>query len=242
MGATTMSRRAFLLRKLHSLSGVLPVGVFLLEHLWTNGKVLAGQQSFETAVLRIQALPLLPVIEVVGIFVPLAFHALFGAYIAWAGQPNVLRYNYPRNWLYSLQRASGVVALTFIAWHLYEYRLQKWLFGMQPESFYDVLTAHLSSTVWGVPLLALVYMIGVGATIFHFANGLWGFCASWGLTVTRRAQRRAGWAFATLGVLLFALGADTVIYLATGSRMGLPGEYVPFKGEIPGAPCPGRQP
>ena len=228
------NRRAFLLRKLHSLSGVVPVGVFLVEHLWTNAKALGGADEFGRAVAEIQAMPFLPFIEVFGIFLPLAFHAGYGVVIALGSRANVGRYPYTRNWFYTLQRVSGLLALVFIGWHLYEYRVQKWLFGMQGGAFYDVLGAHLSATVASVPLMAIVYLLGITVTVFHFANGLWGFCVSWGISVTRAAQRRAAWLCGALGLGLFVLGANTVLYFATGSRLYLTNDYVPLRESVGG--------
>jgi succinate dehydrogenase/fumarate reductase cytochrome b subunit (b558 family) len=228
------SSRAFVLRKLHSLSGVVPVGVFLVEHLWTNAKALGGQAPFDRAVAEIQSIPALPVVEIFGIFLPLAFHAGYGVAIALASKANVGRYPYARNWLYTLQRVTGLVALVFIAWHLYEYRVQKWLFGMQGTAFYSVLSSHLSATAWSVPWMALAYLVGIGATVFHFANGLWGFSASWGITVSRPAQQRAAWVCGVIGAALFVLGANTVIYFATGSRLYGGNDYVPLEGQVGG--------
>jgi succinate dehydrogenase/fumarate reductase cytochrome b subunit (b558 family) len=220
------NRRAYLLKKLHSLSGVVPVGVFFVEHLWTNSKALQGEGAFTQAVADIQALPYLPLIEIFGIFLPLAFHALYGVVLALAGQPNVRLYRYGRNWLYVLQRVSGGVAFVFIGWHLWEFRIHKWLFGMRADAFYGELSAHLSSTTAGVPWLALFYVIGILAASFHFANGIWGFLFSWGVTVTRASQRRSALACGALGVALFLLGTNTVLYFATGTRFYLPNDVV----------------
>jgi len=220
------SRRAFILKKLHSLSGLVPVGVFFVEHLWTNSKALQGEGAFTQAVADIQALPYLPLIEIFGIFLPLAFHAGYGVVLALSGKPNVGSYGYRRNWLYLLQRISGLIAFVFIGYHLYEYRIQKWLFGMRSEAFYGTLVAHLSSTTASVPWLAVFYLVGVSAASFHFANGLWGFLFSWGATVTRASQRRSGYACAALGIGLFLLGANTVLYFATGTRFYLPSDIV----------------
>jgi succinate dehydrogenase/fumarate reductase cytochrome b subunit (b558 family) len=222
--ATRRDHRAFLLKRLHSLTGVVPVGVFLIEHLWTNAKALQGPDAFAGAVNDIQALPYLPFIEIFGIFLPLAYHALYGVYLALIGRENALSYSYPKNWLYTLQRVTGVVALFFILYHLSEFRVQKWLYGMRVEAFYDTLAAHLSSTKWGIPWLALLYLTGVAAAVFHFANGLAGFAMSWGLAVTRQAQRRVAVASWVLGLVLFGLGANTVIYFATGSRFFVPSD------------------
>ncbi len=218
--------RAYLLKRLHSLTGVLPVGVFLIEHLWTNSKAVEGADAFANAVSDIQALPYLPLIEIFGIFLPLAFHSFYGVYLAAQGRQNALRYTYSRNWLYLLQRLSGMMAFVFILSHLYEFRVQKWLYGMRVDAFYPTLEAHLSSTYWGVPWTAILYLTGIAVTVFHFANGLSGFCLSWGITVTRAAQRRAAMLCWALGVALFLLGANTVLFFATGSRYYIRSEIV----------------
>ncbi|MFO0679055.1 MAG: succinate dehydrogenase cytochrome b558 subunit [Polyangiaceae bacterium] len=236
---TARQRRMFLLRKLHSLSGVVPVGAFLVEHLWTNATALRGSLAFEAAVAKIQAMPGLWALETFGIFLPLAFHALYGVALAFTSRPNGIHYPYSRNWLYMLQRASGFVALAFILVHLWEFRVQKAFFGMPTEAFHATLTSHLSTVTHGIPVWAMLYLTGLLASVFHFANGLWGFCASWGITVSRPAQRRAGVLCALLGAGLFYLGAATVLYFATGLRLVPMGETegTPL-GESPPCPAP----
>ncbi len=210
----------FLLRRLHSLSGVVPVGVFLCEHLWTNAAVLGGRAPFDHAVGDIQRMPFLPLIEVFGIFLPLLFHAVYGIALAFEGRPNTSQYAYSRNWMYVFQRVTGAVVFAFVLAHLWEYRVQKWLFGMQTRDFYTTMELHFSATKWGIPWIALGYLAGLAAATFHFGNGVWGFCASWGLAVSRRAQSRVGYACAALGAALFAIGAMTVISMATGTHFG----------------------
>ena len=51
--------RTFVLRKLHQLSGIVPLGLFLLEHFYTNSKALAGQIDFNKAVVELQGIPYL---------------------------------------------------------------------------------------------------------------------------------------------------------------------------------------
>jgi succinate dehydrogenase/fumarate reductase cytochrome b subunit (b558 family) len=209
------SRRPFLLRKLHSLSGVIPVGGFLLFHLWTNAKALQGQAQFDEAVADISHMPFLPLLEGL-ILLPLLFHALYGLKLWADGRSNVRAYPYSRNWMYTMQRWTGVVAAFFIGFHMWEYWLQKYLGRMEPAQFYPALCANMASTMGGVPVTALVYIVGIAASVFHFANGLWGFCFSWGITVSRRAQRMAAVVFGVFGVLVFLVGAETAIYFATG--------------------------
>ena len=204
------------------MSGVFPVGVFLVSHLFTNAKALKGQPSFDRAVADINHLPLLPVLEILGIFAPLAFHAGYGVVLAFEGRVNVGRYPYSRNVLYTVQRATGLVAFAFICWHLWEFRIPKLLGRMSADAFYPTLEAHLSSTYGGFPVLATVYLAGLAASVVHFANGLFTFSFSWGICVTRRSQRLFAAAFGVLGVLVFVMGAQTVLYFATGAQFPAP--------------------
>ena len=213
------SRRSFLLRRLHSLSGVLPVGVFLIVHLWTNASVLGGREPFDHAVDDIQKLPALPLVEVVGVLLPLAFHAIFGVYLATQGRPNAGRYGHGRNWAYVFQRITGGVAFLFVLAHLWELRVQKWLFGMSHHAFYDTLVSHLSELRLGLPLVAILYLVGIAASVFHLANGLATFTTTWGIVTSRAAQRRVAIAFAIFGSGLFLLGASTVVSLSTGTQL-----------------------
>jgi len=193
----------------------------MVFHLWTNAKALQGQEAFDTAVGDINHLPYLPLLEA-GILLPLAFHALYGVKLAFEGRPNLGGYTYARNWMYTLQRFSGMVALLFVGYHLWELRIQKALGALGPTAFYPTLCAHMSSTLMGVPLVGLAYVLGIAACVFHFANGLWGFCASWGITQSRASQRLSAVAFGVAGLLVFLLGINTTLYFATGARFFVP--------------------
>jgi len=213
--------RRFLLRKLHSLSGIFPVGVFMVFHLWTNAKALGGQENFDAAVREIERLPYLSALEA-AILVPLAFHAWYGVVLSFEGRSNLKQYTYARNWMYTLQRFSGLVALLFLVYHLWELRYPKATGALTSAGFYPMLCARLSSTVYGVPVVGLVYVLGVASCVFHLANGLWGFCVSWGVLLTRSSQRAGALAFGLVGLLIFLLGINTTLYFATGSRSFAP--------------------
>lgn len=219
--ASPADRRRFILRKLHSLSGVVPLGLFVVVHLWTEAQGLWGQARYDEAVADRQKIPYLPILEVAGVLMPLAFHGLWGLYLTLQSKPNVGTYPYNRNWMYLAQRLSGVLALGFVVWHIGQYWLPKYRGQLAPAELYPTLCADLSATHGGVPLIALAYVLGVAATVFHLSNGLWGFCFSWGITVSRRAQRISATVFGLAGILLFFLGANTAIYFATGSRVAV---------------------
>lgn len=219
---TTVSagRGGFYLRRLHALSGVVPVGVFLVVHLWTNASALQGREAFTHAVGEIQRVPALGLVELFGIIVPLAFHAVYGVVIALRSSPNALRFGYGRNWMFVLQRVTGLVALAFIAVHLAEFRVPKLLGTLPWEGFYDRLAAHLAG-----PGTFALYVVGVTACVVHFAHGLWLAGNTWGFTGSERAMRRAAFTWAVLGVLLWALGVNTLLHFfyRCGGVLALPG-------------------
>ena len=64
------------------------------------------------------------------------FHAFYGVYIAFTAKNNVQRYGTFRNWMFMLQRVTGVFLVIFIAWHIYETRIQKAL-GAEVDLRYD---------------------------------------------------------------------------------------------------------
>lgn len=217
-------RRAFVLHRLFSLTGVFPVGVFLVVHLWSRASALRGREHFDSAVTSPEHTPYLLFFEVVFVLLPLLFHALYGIGLTFGGRWNVGRYGHSRNWMYVLQRVTGLIAFAFIAYHFYEFRLQILLGKMVPGDIFPKLCASMSATITGgVPLRAILYLVGIGACVFHLANGLWGFCVTWGITVSRKSQRVAATAFGFVGILLFFLGANTLVYFATGSKLPLLG-------------------
>ena len=114
-----VSRHQFLIYRLFSLSGLIPVGAFLIVHLLTNASVLGGAASFQSRVDMIHSLgPLLVPVEFAFIFLPMLFHAAVGFAIIAGGLPNVGSYPYMGNVRYTLQRATGMIAFAFILWHI----------------------------------------------------------------------------------------------------------------------------
>jgi succinate dehydrogenase / fumarate reductase cytochrome b subunit len=55
------------------------------------------------------------------------------------------------------------------------------------------------------------YIIGVSAASFHLGNGLWNFACKWGIAVTARAQRAAGWFGALVTVALTFTGIVIIL-------------------------------
>ncbi|MCC7086486.1 MAG: hypothetical protein IT427_15920 [Pirellulales bacterium] len=92
-GSCWIGRHQFLIYRLFSLAGVMPVGAYLVLHLATNASVLGGPQTFQEQVDRIHSLgPLLPFVEWTFIFIPILFHGFVGFWIASGAMPNVGQY------------------------------------------------------------------------------------------------------------------------------------------------------
>jgi len=221
--------RQFLIRRLHSLSGIIPVGVFLFFHIGTNSLIAVSSPAsdlYQKQVENIHSLgPLLIPVEILFIFVPLAYHAIVGVKIWLESEPNSRHYTYWDNIRYTLQRTTGVATLLFILVHLYQ---MHWMGGWLPGGSAFVAERASASTAevmqsrsWIAPF----YMIGVVAACYHFANGIWTFLITWGVTVGPRSQRVSGFACAAFGVALAITGIIAVrgfkVYDVKADRPGI---------------------
>lgn len=174
--------REFFHRRLHSLLGVIPVGLFLIMHLVVNYNATKGPEAFNKAAGFMENLPFLLFLEFAFIYIPIVFHAIYGVYIAFTAKPNVGRFGKFRNWMFVLQRFTGIFLIIFIAWHVWETRLAKAFFGTEVN--FDMMANIVDN-----PLMLIFYIIGIVSATFHLANGLWSFCVSWGITVSPRSQQ-----------------------------------------------------
>lgn len=219
---TFMERNEFLLRRLHSLSGIVPVGVYMVIHLLTNATVLEGWRTYQNAVYQIHSLPVLWVIEWTFIFLPLIFHAVYGIVIVRTGIPNNSSYPYPKNWRYTLQRATGMIAFLLIFLHVLHMHgwihsdawlnaIRGWGGMFAPYNATSTAAAAMQATI----LVPILYTIGVLACVFHLANGIWTFGITWGLWTTVQAQRRADYVCIGFGVLLALVSMGSIVGFST---------------------------
>ncbi|KFZ42445.1 succinate dehydrogenase cytochrome b558 subunit [Anoxybacillus sp. KU2-6(11)] len=186
------TNREFFYRRLHSLLGVIPVGLFLTQHLVVNHFATRGADAFNKAAAFMEQLPFRYFLEIFVIFLPLLFHAIYGLYIAFTAQNNVSRYGYFRNWMFMLQRLTGIITLIFVVWHVWETRVQA-AFGAEVN--YDMMANIVAN-----PFMLAFYIVGIVSAVFHFANGLWSFFVSWGITVTPRSQQIS--TYVTMGIFV----------------------------------------
>jgi succinate dehydrogenase / fumarate reductase cytochrome b subunit len=204
-GSSFFSRHQFLIYRLFSLAGLIPIGAYLVVHLITNSLVLNGPAAYQDAVGQIHALGIfLPLVEWTFIFIPILFHAIIGCIIIAGGMPNANAYPYGSNIRYTLQRATGMIVFAFIVWHVLQMHRLGLLFG---GGHFDSEAATSSTAITLAPALTRVlYAIGIVSAVYHLSNGLWTQGITWGIWTTQPAMRRAGRACFGFGLVVGFIG------------------------------------
>jgi succinate dehydrogenase / fumarate reductase cytochrome b subunit len=64
----------------------------------------------------------------------------------------------------------------------------------------------------------VLFVIGVLATVYHFANGLWTMGITWGVWTSPRAQRWANVPCAAIGVFLAVVGLASLVGMVRAER------------------------
>ena len=207
-------RHQFVIYRLFSLSGLIPVGAYLVVHLLTNASIVNGPMSFQEQVDRIHSLgKALPLVEWTFIFIPLLFHASVGWLIISGALPNTGSYPYASNLRYTAQRATGIIAFVFILFHVVQ------LHHLAGAPFKDIGGAEFepehasSSTAIALQSMwvKILYAIGLLSVVYHFANGLWTQGITWGLWTGAEAQRRASYVSVVVGIVLAVVGLTRVV-------------------------------
>lgn len=206
-------RHEFLIRRLHSLSGIVPLGAYMVIHLITNASLLNGAPTFQRAVFMIHSLgAALPIVEWGFIFLPLLFHAVVGVWIWRTGQSNLSHYRLQGNRRYTWQRWTGLVAFVYLMMHVFHLHgglhFDPWLAIVKPLGGAEFSPYNAASTLiaamnsWFWPPF---YLAGVLACVYHLANGIWTAGITWGLWISPEAQARATKLCAGLGIVLAAI-------------------------------------
>lgn len=189
----------FYWRRLHSLLGVIPVGLFVVQHLIINHFATQGEEAFNKASAFMGNLPFVIFLEFAVIYIPILFHGILGIYIAFTAKNNPVKLSYFRNWMFTIQRITGVLLLAFIAWHVWDTRIQK--------AFFDVdVNFEMMENVLSNPIVLILYLIGILSATFHLSNGLWSFLVRWGITQTPSSQRISSWVMTGVFVVLSIIG------------------------------------
>lgn len=192
---------SFFWRKLHSLTGIIPIGAYLADHLWSNSYALVSIAKYNEKSQELQTVPWRIVLEAGIIWLPILYHGVYGVYVWWKGQSNVSQYPWVGNWMYAVQRWTGLIAFAFIGWHVYTERF----LTHGKSTFTDVQTALAN------PWYLAFYLVGVVSCCVHLGNGVWNFLCKWGLAATARAQRAAGFLGAFVAAALSLAGVAILL-------------------------------
>ena len=177
-----MNTNEFYLKRIHSLLGVVPLTFFMMEHVFTMTRSIAGPKAFDAATAFLQSLPMLHALEIMFIAVPILFHGIYGLFITLESKNNVWTFSYARNWSFYLQRITAVVTILFVAWHV-------WLFRFGGAGLGQVTTFAQVAKIFANPLYLSLHAVGLVCAVFHLTNGLWTFLITWGVLVGPRAQQ-----------------------------------------------------
>jgi succinate dehydrogenase / fumarate reductase, cytochrome b subunit len=205
-----LGRHQFLIYRLFSLAGLMPIGAYVFVHLAVNASVLAGPAMYQKQVDQIHSLgdTMVTILEWVFIFIPIGFHAVVGFWIISGMLPNVSAYPYGSNLRYFFQRATGMIVAAFILFHLWQmHHLGKALGGghFDPEH-----AASSAAIVLDPVLMKIIYTVGTLCAVYHLANGIWTFGITWGIWTSDAAQRRAGYICTAVGILVAVLGMGSL--------------------------------
>ena len=196
-----LARRS-LPRRLHAISGLVPVGAFLVFHLVVNASAMRGAEAYERMVHRLQHLPLLVVLEFALILVPMAYHGLYGLYLAAtrpSGDPGAPS---ARRRLAIFQRATGIPLFAYILFHLWTTRLVQ----VAQHDHESVDLFHWMQALSATPWIRTAHVLGLLCATAHFSVGLRLSAEDWGLARTPAAKAAAGVVAALVFVTLAVLG------------------------------------
>jgi succinate dehydrogenase / fumarate reductase, cytochrome b subunit len=222
--ASIFGRHEFVVRRLHSLLGLIPIGGFLCFHLATNASILDGPDTFQMRVDIIHQIgPItLFILEWGTIFLPILLHGLVGLIIVTRGKRNLRHYPYLENWRYTLQRITGIVALLFILFHVFQmhgWLRWEWWVANVARPFggarfdWEHAAASAAIVLQASKIYAAIYFIGIVASVYHLANGLWTMGITWGVWTTPHAQRWANIPCALIGIALLIVGLGALFGL-----------------------------
>jgi succinate dehydrogenase / fumarate reductase cytochrome b subunit len=197
-------QRHWILRRLHSLSGVVPIGAFLFFHIFENSYVTRGGAVWWKESEFTRTLPFEVIVEAITLWIPISYHAVYGLLITVTSVPNVSSYGYERNIQYTLQRITGILALAFILFHFFTTR--GWFYLTGVETNYARMHDFMMN-----PLYLSAYIIGTISCLYHLTNGIFTFSITWGLTVGPRAQTMVNRACVALFIAFSVMAVVTLL-------------------------------
>jgi succinate dehydrogenase / fumarate reductase cytochrome b subunit len=191
------------LRKLHSFTGLFPLGAYLLFHAYEHAAVREGRDA---AVRRLAGTSH-ALLEVLLVLLPLLLHAALGVRLA-RRQPNPNVYASPA--FARLQLWTGVCAALFLLLHVSTVWGARVL-QQRPAAAYGAMQEQV-----GTLPAAVLYLIGVSAVCLHFGQGLSSSLLRHGVGLSPCVARALG---ALIGLGLWLTFVDELSAYVTGSAL-----------------------
>jgi succinate dehydrogenase / fumarate reductase cytochrome b subunit len=207
------------------------VGAFLVEHFISNAFATNGWKAYADQVKFLTGLPFVLVLEIVGIYIPILYHSLYGFYIWFRGESNVSDYPWAGNFMYAAQRWTGAITFAYIAWHTYTMRFTGIHLLTNSAAAFHKVQVELQH-----PWALAFYVVGIIAASWHFGYGLFLFCAKWGIAVSERSRKWVARAGIAIALLFIAVGLLTVrAFFRPGPAYNPPSSTWGQTGEAPGS-------
>lgn len=184
--ASDISIRPIIMKRLFSFLGIMPLGIYVIVHLWHNNYSWQGEAAFNKQLIEGRSWPFYQAITILFLYIPLLYHTFYGIFVASRARKTMvtqLKGNYYFQMLkYTLQRLSGLGLVLFIGAHLYKTKIETGMHGEIAD--YAHMREGLMETITQV-----VYYCGILGVAYHLANGLWSALITWGITINERSQR-----------------------------------------------------
>src|SRR5699024_7563017 len=141
----------------HAALGVVQRVLDAILQIVVNPFAVDGEHSFNSATGLIEDPPLQSVFSISSVYLPLLYHAVLGIYIVLATRNNVRRYGFFRNWMFFLQRISGIITLIFIAWHIWQTKIQIAFFNVELnyQLMEDILTQPFFFWFYAISIISV---------------------------------------------------------------------------------------
>ncbi|MCX7870163.1 MAG: hypothetical protein N2485_01100 [bacterium] len=182
-------------KRIHSLTGTIFIGGFLIFH-YINNSLAKDPKTLNKFTKKMHKFPLLPLIEIFGIYLPLTIHIIIGLILL---KTSKINYNlkYETNYRFILQRITAYIILFTLLFHLRTVRFNEYL----PKFIRDALNIPSKRdftfekvNIWFKPPLRpiglIIYKLFTLSVAYHLSNGLWTASITWGLAKTYEKQKK----------------------------------------------------
>lgn len=197
-----MEKNYFLIRRLHSILGIIPFGAFFLMHMFLNSRAAQSDEQYQWVPDTLDQIPYLWAIEIGGLFIPMLLHAILGVWIAVTGDyggPSKVK-NYGGNIGYIIQRVTGLILFVAVTYHV----IQTWWVHKQVGHDFEIF-AHMNGIVTQ-PVWLIAYALFVLIAAWHFGFGIYNFMYRWGFATSRGSQKISLAIGLSLGLLGLIMG------------------------------------